>query len=133
MDYMVILFTLNNPTVICMDTHVSFKKVMTKELISILLWNIHKSKLANTTIVDARFGRTCWSMVFLIMVSNTSQKKIEMEIEHMGIGVKLTSKDNKFHNWTKACNPCKYKTSKFPKIDGVAQFFGMGLWHQKIE
>ncbi len=97
MDYMVILFTLNNPTMICMDTHVSFKKMMTKEKISILLRDIHKSKPANTTIVDARFDRTCWSMVFLIMVSNTSQKKIEMEIEHGGIGVKLTSKAKHFH------------------------------------
>jgi hypothetical protein len=32
------------------------------------------------------------------MVSNTSQKKIEMEIEHGGIGVKLTSKAKDFHN-----------------------------------
>jgi hypothetical protein len=99
-----------------------------------MLWDIHKSKLENTTIVDARFGRTCWSMVFLIMVGNTSQKKIEMEIEHRGIGVKLTSKTKHLHNWTKACNPCKYKTSKLAKIDGVAHhFFGMGLWHQKFE
>jgi hypothetical protein len=60
---------------------------MTKAKISILLRDIHKPKLADTTIVDARFGRTCWPMVFLIMVGNTSQKKIEMEIEHWGIGV----------------------------------------------
>jgi hypothetical protein len=30
-------------------------------------------------------------MVCLIMVGNTSQKKIEMEIEHKDIGVELTS------------------------------------------
>jgi hypothetical protein len=81
-----------------MGTQVSFKKLMTKVKISILLQDIHKSKLADTNIVDARFGRPCWSMVFLIMVGNTSQKKIEMEIEHGGIGVKLTSKAKHFHN-----------------------------------
>jgi hypothetical protein len=37
-------------------------------------------------------------MVFLIMVGNTSQKKITMEIEHGGIGVELTSKAKHFHN-----------------------------------
>ncbi len=90
-DYLVILFISNNPTMICMGTHVSFKKLMTKVKISILFRDIHKLKLADTTIVGARFGRTCWSMVCLIMVGNTSQKKIEMEIEHKDIGVELTS------------------------------------------
>jgi hypothetical protein len=81
-----------------MGTHVSFKKLMTKVKISILFQDIHKSKLGDTTIVDARFGRTCWSMVFLIMVGNTSQKKIEMEIELRDIGVELTLKAKHFHN-----------------------------------
>jgi hypothetical protein len=82
-----------------MGTHVSFKNLMTKEKISILLQDIHKSKLTYTTTVDARFDRTCWSMVFLIMVGNTPQKKIEMENEHGGgIGVELTSKTKHFHN-----------------------------------
>jgi len=82
MDYLVILFTSNSPTIICMGTHVSFRKLIINAKISILLQGIHKSKLVDIIIVDARFGRTCWSMVFLIMVDNISQKKIEMEIEH---------------------------------------------------
>ncbi len=43
-------------------------------------------------------------MVFLIMVGNTSQKKIEMENEHKDIDVELTFKAKHFHNWTKVCN-----------------------------
>jgi hypothetical protein len=98
MDYLVILFTSNSPTMICTGTHVSFRKLIIKAKISILLQDMHKSKLTHTIIVDARFNRTRWSMVFLIMVGNISKKKIEMEIEHGGIGVKLTSKAKKFHN-----------------------------------
>jgi hypothetical protein len=58
-----------------MGAQVSFKKLITKAKVFTLLQDIHRSKLIDITIVDARFGKTCWSMVFLTMVSNTSPRK----------------------------------------------------------
>ncbi len=75
MDWLVILFTSNNPIMISMGTHVSFKKLITKTKLSTLAWDIHKSKLVDTIVIDARLGNTCWSMIFLTMVGNTSSTK----------------------------------------------------------
>jgi hypothetical protein len=75
MDYSIISFTSNNPTMTCMGAQVSFKKLITKMKVSTLLQDIHRSELADITIVDARFGRTCWSMVFLTMAINISPTK----------------------------------------------------------
>jgi hypothetical protein len=38
-------------------------------------WDIHKSQLADITVVNARFGITCWSMVFLTMANNILSTK----------------------------------------------------------
>jgi hypothetical protein len=75
MDYSIVSFTSNNLTTTCMGAQMSFKKLITKANVSTLLQDIHRSKLVDITIVDARFGKTCWSMVFLTMVSNTSPTK----------------------------------------------------------
>jgi len=58
-----------------MGTHVSLTKLITKMKVSMLLQNIHRSKLEDIIVVDAKFGRTCWSMVFFTMASNTSSTK----------------------------------------------------------
>jgi hypothetical protein len=93
-----------------MGAQLSFKKLITKAKISTLLQDIHRSKLVDISIVDARFGKTCWSMVFLPMASNISpQKKIEMKKPHGGISVGLIFEAKCSHDWTKACNPCMYK------------------------
>ncbi len=82
-----------------MGSQVSFKKLITKAEISTSLWDIHKSKLANNTIIDVKLSKTCWSMVFLTMVDNiSSTKKIKMKIEHEGIGIELTFKAKQSHN-----------------------------------
>jgi hypothetical protein len=47
--------------------------------------------------------------------NNYFTKEIEMEKQHGGIGVKLTLETKCFHNWTKACNPCKNEKSSLPK------------------
>jgi hypothetical protein len=72
--------------------------------------------------MDARFGKTCWSMVFFTMAS-FHKRKPTRKFEHKGIGVKLTSKAKHFHNWTRACNPYKYKTPNPLKIIIVADHF----------
>ncbi len=83
----------NYPTLTCMGTHVSLKKLITKVKVSTLLQNIHRSKLENIIVVDAKFDRTCWSMVFFTMASNISSTKenqdgeIKMEKPHGGTGV----------------------------------------------
>jgi hypothetical protein len=52
------------------------------------------------------------------------KRKPTRKLEHKGIGVKLTSKVEHFHNWTRACNPYKYKTPNPFKITiFVHQFF----------
>ncbi len=65
----------NNPITTCMGTHVSPKKLITKVKISMLLQNIHRSKLEDNIVVDAKFGITCWSMVFFTMANNMSSTK----------------------------------------------------------
>jgi hypothetical protein len=55
-----------------MGTQLSFRKLVTRTKISTLLQDIHKSKLAKTIVVDARFDKTWWSMVLLTMANNIS-------------------------------------------------------------
>jgi hypothetical protein len=68
MDYSIVSFTSNTTT--CMGAQVLFKKLITKAKVSTLLQDIHRSKLVDITIIDARFGKTCWSMGFLTMANN---------------------------------------------------------------
>jgi hypothetical protein len=89
--------------------------LITKEKKSITSCYIHRSKLIKITTIDARFGKTCWSMVFLTMTS-FHKRKPTRKFDHKGIGVKLTYKAKHFHNWTRACNPYKYKTPNLLKI-----------------
>ncbi len=50
--------------------------LITKAKVSTSLQDIHKSKLANTIIIDVRLSKTCcWSMVFLTMADNISSTK----------------------------------------------------------
>jgi hypothetical protein len=75
MDWVVILFTSNNPIMISMGTHVPFKNLITKEKLSTLPWDIHKSKLVDIIAIDATLGKTCWSMIFFTMVGNVFSTK----------------------------------------------------------
>jgi len=85
--------------------------------VSTSLWDIHRSKLINITIVDARLNKTCWSMVFLTMASNTYSTKEDRDGKTTwGHWCKLTFEAKCFHNWTKACKPCKNKKPNLPKI-----------------
>ncbi len=71
-DCPIVSFTSNSPTITCMGTQLSFRKLITKAKVSTLSWDVHKSKLAETTFVDAKFDKTRWTMVLLTMFNNTS-------------------------------------------------------------
>ncbi len=107
----------------------SFMKLITRAKVSTPPWNIHTSKLVETIIVDARFGKTYWwSMVLLTMVGKTSStKKTEKEIKHEGFGVTLTFEAKYSHKWTKACNSYKYIAPNPPKIIVVVHHFFVGV------
>jgi hypothetical protein len=67
---------------------VSLKKLITKVKVSTSLWDIHRSKLINIIIVDARLNKTCWSMVFFTMARNTYSTKEDRDGKTTwGIGV----------------------------------------------
>jgi hypothetical protein len=71
MDYPIISFTSNNPRIICMGTELHSKIDNKNQNIHIIVkhpW----IKLINIIIVDARFNKTCWSIVFLTMANNNS-------------------------------------------------------------
>jgi hypothetical protein len=70
MDYLIASFTSNILTIICMGTQMSFKNLITKIKMSTPPQDIHRSKLVDIIVIDARFDITCWSMVFLTMVGN---------------------------------------------------------------
>jgi hypothetical protein len=111
-------------------TQVLPKNLITKTKISILAWDIQRSKLIKITIVNVRFGKTWWSIVFLTMANNISFKNenIKKQIKHKGINLKLTFENKCSHKWTRACNPCKYKTTNALKIViEHRHFFGKGL------
>jgi hypothetical protein len=54
MDSPIVSFTSNNPTITCMGTQMSFKKLITITKISTLPQDIHISKLINITVDNAR-------------------------------------------------------------------------------
>ncbi len=111
MDYPIISFTSNSPKVSCMGTWVSFNKLITIAKKFTLLPNIHRSKLAYIIVVDVRFGKTWWSMVFLTMVGNIfSIKKNRKGNKTRDIGIKRTSEAKHSHKWIRAYNLCKCKT-----------------------
>jgi len=66
----VVSLTSNNPIVICMEIHMSLKKLISKAKVSTLPWDIHRSKLVDVIVIDVRLFRTCWFMVFLTITSN---------------------------------------------------------------
>jgi hypothetical protein len=72
MNYVVASFISNNLTIICMGTQMSLKFLITKIRMFTPPQDIHRSKLVDVIVVDARFDITCWSMVFLNMVGNIS-------------------------------------------------------------
>jgi len=63
-EYPIISFTSSNPIIICMGTHVQFKKLITRAKVCTPMQNIHKLKLIDNITRSARFGKTCWSKVF---------------------------------------------------------------------
>lgn len=79
MDYLVASFISNNLTIICTGTQMSFKNLITKIRMSTPPQDIHRSKLVDVIVVDARFDITCWSMVFLNMVGNISSPREDQE------------------------------------------------------
>jgi hypothetical protein len=79
MDYLVASFILDNFTIICMGTQMSFKILITKIRMSTPPQDIHRSKLVDVIIVDARFDITCWFMVFFNMVGNISSTREDRE------------------------------------------------------
>ncbi len=111
-DYPIISFTSNNPIVTCMGTQVSFRKLITIAKKFTLLLDIHRSKLAYIILVDARFGKTQWSMVKKTMVNNifSIRKKPKKKQSTRGIGIKQTSETKHSHTWTRAYNLLKCKT-----------------------
>jgi hypothetical protein len=80
MNYLVASFISNNLTIICMGTQMSFKKLITKIRMFTPPQDIHRSKLVDVIVVDAKFDITCWSMVFLNMVGNISFTREDREI-----------------------------------------------------
>jgi len=59
MDYLAASFTSNNLTIICMRTQMSFKNLITKVKMSTPPQDIHRLKLVDIIVVDARFDITC--------------------------------------------------------------------------
>jgi hypothetical protein len=79
MNYLIASFSSNNLTIICMDTQMSFKILIIKVKMFTLSQDIHRSKLVNIIVVDARFDITCWSMVFLTMPGDIFSTKEDQE------------------------------------------------------